>query len=291
MSPVRPAVFAGRFYPSDPLDCAAFLDQNRRTAEHAGIAALIPHAGWIYSGPTAALSIASIASYRPATVVIFGAVHVLNPNDATIYAEGAWSTPLGDLRVDEELGRRLRRRRFITDDPRVHAREHSIEVELPLVRHYLGDVMILPIMVRPGPHAAEIGRTVAREAADLGRRLAFLGSTDLTHYGPAFGFEPAGPGEKGIRWAKEVNDRRFLDAVGTLDAEALVPEAMMRQNACGSGAVAAMIAAALEAGGREYRELEHTSSAEVEVRQGGRPENSVGYHSGVVLAEAGRSGE
>ena len=79
-----------------------------------------------------------------------------------------------------------------------------------------------------------------------------------------------------------MNDRRFIDLVGQLDADAVVPEASEHRNACGSGAVAATIAAAVEVGTVEYCELIHTSSAEVEAacdRRAG--ENSVGYHAGI----------
>lgn len=284
MTLIREPAVAGRFYPSDPGECRRAVESMRRGDPIPGtIAAIVPHAGWFYSGRTAALSIAAISQPPPETVVIFGAVHVFDPNLASLFPGGMWRTPLGELRVDEELARRVARHRPISVDPASHAREHSIEVELPLIRAYLGDVRILPIMVRPDPRASEIGRIVASEAAELGRRVCYLASTDLTHYGPNFGFEPAGPGEAGIRWAKEVNDRRLIRTVASLDAEAVVPEAAAHQNACGAGAVAATIAAARELSSVTFRELEHTTSAEVERRLGDRPRNSVGYHAGVLV--------
>ena len=146
--------------------------------------------------------------------------------------------------------------------------------------------MILPIMVRPGPWAEEVGRVCAVAAGELGRRTAFVASTDLTHYGPSFGFEPHGRGERGIRWAKDVNDRRFISLVGELDAEAVVPEATTNRNACGSGAVAATIAAARTAGLDEYSELGHTCSADCDSGERGGSFDSVGYHAGVFRATA-----
>jgi hypothetical protein len=87
-----------------------------------------------------------------------------------------------------------------------------------------------------------------------------------------------------VRWAKEVNDRRFVDLIKALDAEAVVPEAATNHNACGAGAVAAVIAAAREFGAGGYTELEHRTSAEREAGEGGRPVNSVGYEAGVFTA-------
>lgn len=284
MSLVRKAVVAGRFYPADPDECCKLLEAIHRPADVGpAIAVVMPHAGWVYSGPTAMLGAQAVAATRPQTVVVFGAVHVPDPNRASLFGSGAWRTPLGELRIDEALAKRVEQRcEHVTHDPAAHAYEHSIEVELPLLQHLMGsEFLILPVMVRPGPWAEDVGRVVAREAADLGRDVVFVASTDLTHYGPAFGFEPAGRGEPGIRWAKEVNDRRFIRRVADLDAGGVVPEAMEHLNACGSGAVAATIAAAQEFGAQRYRELEHTTSADVEKARGARPINSVGYEAGV----------
>ena len=283
MSGSRQPAVAGRFYPGDRDECLRSLDELVRPTDvsKAPVGAVAPHAGWVFSGRTAALSVAAVALSRPETVVIFGAVHRIDPNHASLYARGSWETPLGLLRVDEDLGARIARCRDITVDPGAHRDEHSIEVQLPLIQRILGDVRILPIGVRPGPLACEIGRICASEAGELGRAVAFLGSTDLTHYGPAFGFEPQGRGEAGIRWAKDVNDRRFIDLVTALDAEAVVPEAAENRNACGAGAVAATIAAVQEFGANTYVELEHTTSAELEMREGGHPVNSVGYEAGI----------
>lgn len=282
MSTPRPAVFAGRFYPADEGECTWMLDGFFKGIQTTlALGAVLPHAGWVYSGSTAALSIAAIAAFKPETVVIFGAVHVLDRNEASLFPAGSWDTPLGPLSVDEELARRVTHCRHITSDAGPHLQEHSIEVELPLVRRLLPDAAILPLMVRPGPQAEEIGRVCALEAADLGRKVAFLASTDLTHYGPAFGFEPHGRGQSGIRWAKEVNDRRFINLVAEMNAEALVPEAAENRNACGAGATAAMVAAVAELGGRAYHELRHTCSADCEPGEGSHAVNSVGYEAGV----------
>ncbi|MFQ5805094.1 MAG: AmmeMemoRadiSam system protein B [Phycisphaerae bacterium] len=279
----RQATFAGRFYPAAQQQCDRMLDEMYRPVEleRRPLGAVVPHAGWIYSGPTAALALAGVAHARPQTVVIFGAVHVFDANEASLYPNGSWETPLGPLPVDQDLATRVARCRQITIDPDAHQNEHSIEVQLPLIRRILGNVSILPISVRPGRLAAEIGRACAVEIAASDRRVVFLASTDLTHYGPAFGFEPHGRGEAGVRWAKEVNDRRFVDLISALDAEAVVPEAAANHNACGAGAVAAAISAARESGADGYLELEHTTSAERELAEGGRPVNSVGYEAGV----------
>jgi len=288
MSTTRHPAVAGRFYPADEDGCMRMLDRMASTLEVEGlpVGGVFPHAGWIYSGPTAYRALAAIAPAGAETIVLFGAVHVLDANDASLYPAGQWETPLGTLEVDEELADGLAAQEHVSSDASAHQNEHSIEVQLPLIQHALGDVRILPIMVRPGPHAVEIGAACASAAAALGRKTVFLGSTDLTHYGPAFGFETHGRGQEGFRWAKEVNDRRLIDLITALDAKRIVPEAMQNRNACGAGAIAATIGAVREVGANRYIELEHTTSVERE--PGGMPSslNSVGYEAGVFTRQA-----
>ncbi|MCK4343015.1 MAG: AmmeMemoRadiSam system protein B [Phycisphaerae bacterium] len=284
MTTNRRAAFAGQFYPGHADSCARLADELLRDASSpVGPGAIVPHAGWIYSGPTAALSIAAIAAGKPETVVIFGATHGPDLNPASVFPSGSWQTPLGSLIIDDKLAQRFTLAKQIQSSPESHRHEHSIEVQLPLLMHLLPDVRIVPVGVRPGPEAPEIGRFCASEALDSGRRVAFLGSTDLTHYGPAFGFEPQGRGSAGIRWAKEVNDRRFIDLIQALAAEAVVPEAATNRNACGAGAVAATISAMREYGADKYEELQHTCSAEVKEVDDPNPINSVGYEAGVFI--------
>jgi AmmeMemoRadiSam system protein B len=289
MSADRPATFAGRFYPGQPDMCARMVDDLvRGVAAPGGPGAIVPHAGWVYSGATAALGLAAIAAAKPETVVIFGAVHVPDANPGSVYPGGAWHTPLGPLHVDEELAARFARSRLIVAEPGSHRHEHSIEVQLPLLLRLLPGVRIVPIMVRPSGDAPEVGRWCATEAFAYGRKVAFVGSTDLTHYGPAFGFESHGRGQVGIRWAKEVNDRRIIKLIQDLDAGGVLEEAEINRNACGAGAIAATIAAMRELGATRYEELRHTCSAEVDFGVGGEPEsaNSVGYEAGVFLTAA-----
>jgi AmmeMemoRadiSam system protein B len=134
----------------------------------------------------------------------------------------------------------------------------------------------------PSKAAPEVGRVVARAAAELGRRVVFLGSTDLTHYGPRYSFAPQGVGPAGLQWAKEVNDRRILELVTALRMDEVVPEAAEHRNACGPGAIAATLAAAQAAGATTGYVLRHTNSNETLCGRYGEMDDAVGY-AGVVL--------
>ena len=283
--PLRLPIAAGRFYPSDAPECVALLSEMQAGLEPVpAVGAIAPHAGWIYSGRTAMRSIVSLAAKSPETVIVFGAVHVLTHADASLFSEGTWQTPLGLAAVDSDLGGLIRRIDHVQDDPEAHRFEHSIEVLLPMIQHVLPEARIVPLMVKPVRRAEQIGRDCARAAKESGRRVAFLASTDLTHYGPAFGIEPVGRGAAGVKWAKEVNDRRLIKLIAVGRALEVLAEAEQSRSACGAGAVAALLGAMGELGAVEFRELEHTSSAEVEwAAGGGAAVNSVGYLAGVFL--------
>ncbi|HVR74544.1 MAG TPA: AmmeMemoRadiSam system protein B, partial [Planctomycetota bacterium] len=154
-------------------------------------------------------------------------------------------------------------------------------VEAPLIHEIFPGVPIVPIMVPPWASPAEVGRRVARavDGSEAGDVVA-VASTDLTHYGERFGFEPAGTGPAAHDWMKG-NDRRMLDLACRLEAERIPAEAERHRNACGPGALAAAAAFARELGSHGGSVLERTDSHEVEGT--GEPfKQAVGY-AGIVF--------
>ncbi|MBN1490861.1 MAG: AmmeMemoRadiSam system protein B [Phycisphaerae bacterium] len=283
---IREAARAGSFYPAEPDACREELLRCLPDPASLGelpariVGGIVPHAGWIYSGAVAARTFAAIAARRrPETVVVFGAVHRAMRADAAVFARGAWASPLGEIAIDERLAERLLGAcSFVRDEPYAHESEHSIEVQVPFIQHFFPQAKCLPVSVMPGPRASEIGLAAAGVVRDSGVDAVFIGSTDLTHYGPSYGSVSHGIGTEGLRWAREENDRRMLDLILARDADAIVAEAKAHHNACGSGAVAACIVAANELGATRARLLEHTTSAEVGARFGmGGGADAVGY--------------
>jgi hypothetical protein len=201
-----------------------------------------------------------------------------------MFGSGRWETPLGPVEVDARLAERiLGHTNLITDDPYAHESEHSIEVQVPFVKHLFPDARILPIMVPASDRAHEVGQAVARTLASYNYNAAVVGTTDLTHYGPSYGLVAHGVGPNGNAWAKVVNDQRFIDLVCRLRVTELVPEAVTHKNACSSGAAAATLGAALDLAAREALLLEHTTSGEILTRSTGQtPHDSVGY-AGVIF--------
>lgn len=281
----RPTYRAGLFYPGDPHACTTLLDTCLAEAVCEGdppadpVAAIVPHAGWVYSGRVAAGALVALAGRGPATelVVLFGAVHVPGVRRATLSPAEEWATPLGACRVDREaaatiqaaLGERL------DEAERAHAGEHSLEVQVPFLARLFPHAAILPVAVPPDPDAAGVGRDIARALAPRADAVVFVGSTDLSHYGARFGFLDHGTGAPALRWVREENDARMLKLIEELRADDVVAESWERHNACGAGAIAATLAAARERGRARAVRLGYTTSADVTGEP--EPDAFVGY--------------
>jgi AmmeMemoRadiSam system protein B len=201
-----------------------------------------------------------------------------------VYDQGAWQTPLGEVPVDGELAVALLKAvPALRADRGAHAREHSIEVQLPLMQVLSPGVRILPINVSPSKQADRIGREIGEALKGDFATVSAVGSTDLTHYGPSYGFTPAGLGAAGLEWAAE-NDERVLRAIEQMEADAVIEEAATHHNACGGGAIAATISACSALGATRGVRLEYTTSAEVmKAVYSSRADDCVGYAS-VIFA-------
>lgn len=274
---IREPAVAGTFYPRDQAQCLTQLQACLdRAALHAPtddplagveriIGGIVPHAGWVCSGAVAARVYTALAARpHPATVIVFGAVHVMHGKTASVFPSGAWETPLGLVTVDARLVERICGQTGLLESvPHAHDTEHSIEVQLPFIRHLLPDAAIVPIMVPPTDKAVSLGAAVGRTCKSYHVEAVFIGSTDLTHYGPGYGCAPNGVGPAGLEWARNVNDRRMIDLILALRDADVVAEAGSNENACGAGAIAATIAASKAYGATRATLLEHTTSFEV----------------------------
>ena len=305
---VRQPAVAGKFYPADPAQCQHLArhlvyGNERGEVDAPGgaaraaplppgrplLGAIVPHAGWIASGAVAGESLRALAAtWRepPQVVVVFGAVHTpVDLSFAALDSHARWAVPGAEPAVAREVGERLAGASslFAVDD-RLHAREHAVEVELPLVGAVWPGASVLPVEVPLVDDAEQIGREAAAQvrAAGLASRAVFLASSDLTHYGPSYGFAPAGVGPQGLAWAKD-NDRRLLDEVGAFAVGRVVPEVRSRANACGGGAIAAMLSACRELGATGATVLRHVNSFETLAPVAPqRPVDAVGYAAVVV---------
>jgi MEMO1 family protein len=194
---IRPPAVAGTFYPKDGADLAREIEacftsdrgpgelpSRQRSEERRIRAAVVPHAGYRFSGPIAAMAFAAIARERPPEHVLILGVDHHGATRAPALSGEEWATPLGPVGNDGPLLRALSTPPLRRDDA-AHAREHSIEVELPFLQYVLPDPTFVGLMVPFGSYAelAEVGQAV--RVAIEGRDVLVIASTDFSHYIPA----------------------------------------------------------------------------------------------------------
>jgi hypothetical protein len=179
-------------------------------------------------------------------------------------AGGSWDTPFGPLAVDEELAECLRGEfRFQLEEGSWSLPDNTRELQLPLLAFAFPGVRILPIAPAPTEEGILIGRRCAEKALALKRRVLVVGSTDLTHYGPSYGFTPRGRGVEAERWVREVQDPRVIRRMEEMDPEGILQEGLSHRNACCPGAAAAAVACMKALGARISRVLDYATSSDV----------------------------
>src|SRR5215472_2467406 len=147
------------------------------------LGAIVPHAGYVYSGPVAGAVYSRIAV--PSAAVILCPNHTGRGAPAALDPSDSWTTPLGDVAVDQRLARRLRELApSLENDAQAHRREHSLEVQLPFLQVLRADVRLVPICLgaRDLALCREVGEALARIRAEEEEPPLLLASSDMNHY-------------------------------------------------------------------------------------------------------------
>jgi AmmeMemoRadiSam system protein B len=283
----RKPIVAGQFYPARRDACVEEIKECLEAATPSEplpdtiVAGIVPHAGWMFSGSPAAMVFSAIKQQHEKvhTFVIFGAAHGYYGQSPAVYEAGSWITPLGEVAIDEELADSILDSTIAIKDSMAHRTEHSIEVQVPFIQYLFEDALILPILVPPTEQAVGLGTVIGKILSENeNKKIVCIGSTDLTHYGPRYGFTPMGSGAKAIQWASDVNDREFIDLALKLEPQKMLASAAENYNACGGGAAAATVAVAKKLGRTKGVLLAHTNSNEVMLQKMGTTStDSVGY--------------
>jgi AmmeMemoRadiSam system protein B len=227
-----------------------FIDEKSGCAR----AVVAPHAGWFFSGKIAVKALSAL-NRNADTVVIVGG-HLPADYPALFAEEDAVCTPLGDMPIDDEL-RALVKNEFVKAGIECapdNYTDNTVETLLPAARRLFPGSRLLWLRLGADLRAYATGSMIADAAAALDRTVVIIGSTDLTHYGPDYGFCPKGLGKEAVNWVKTVNDKRFIEAVISGDSEAVITRAVKEHSACSPGGVLcamAFSAAALPRGGAE----------------------------------------
>ena len=178
------------FYPGHPATLAREVDEMLSTAEHGQVtpgplpkAVIVPHAGYVYSGPVAASAYARLKPGRGviSRVVLLGPVHRVPVRGLALPGVDCFRTPLGTLSLDAEAVTKIRRLRQVVESSAAHAMEHSLEVQLPFLQEVLGNFTLVPLAV--GDASPEEVAEVL-EALWGGTETLIVVSSDLSHYLP-----------------------------------------------------------------------------------------------------------
>ncbi len=265
----RPAV-AGQFYPGDPaqLDEAvrAYLAAADASSRRPAILAMAPHAGYVYSGPVAGLTL-GLADLGD-TILMLGPNHTGLGKPLAVWPDGRWQFPGGALSVDAELATLLMEREpRLTTDTLAHVREHSLEVMLPFLAALDPATRIVPVCVaQPGRDTLlDIGRTIGRALREQSKRVGILVSSDMNH------FRAQGVTQKldaaALAPALDLDPARFYDTVRDEDI-----------SMCGVLPMTIGLAAAIEMGATKAELTAHATSGDAS----GDYDRVVGY-AGVIV--------
>lgn len=215
---IRPPAVAGSFYPADEQRLVAAVDGYLRDAKAAApkpLAALVvPHAGYVYSGPIAASAYKLLRdlSPKPTRIALFGPSHYVGFHGLALPEADASRTPLGDVAMDVAAVEVAVKLPSVIRSDQVHAREHSLEVQLPFLQRVLPGVPVVPFAV---------GRAKPQEVAAVMEAMRalpgtlILVSTDLSHF-------------------LSSEEARQVDELTAAAVTKLQPEEICSEQACGS---------------------------------------------------------
>jgi len=253
---VRPPVVSGLFYPSSNRELTKQIEGfvDKKAVKYSALGCVLPHAGYVYSGAVAAETVSRIDLSQKDKIIILGPNHTGNGPEMSIMTEGFWQTPLGEIEIDSALAKKiLKRSKFLRADSLAHEREHSIEVELPILQHFKESFDIVPICIMSGDAAmlTEAAGAIAGVVKESGKERSFLivASSDMTHY------EPLADAQK--------KDKEAIDAILQLDPEKLLERVRLLDiSMCGYAPVFMMLKIAKALGAKKAELVKYQTSAQ-----------------------------
>lgn len=276
MTNMRKCKLAGSWYPADEATLREKVDQYISDAdldapEGRGLGVLSPHAGYAYSGPVMGYSFAYLreqaSKYDISTIIVLAFSHSGDGGGkVSVWAEGAWNTPLGDIAVDEELAEQIvAQSPMIEFDRQTHENEHSLEILLPFLQVAMenSDYKIVPISFSR-QSMEEVNELVAALANVMHGRndLFIVSSTDMSHYHTY---------SEATRM-----DRSAIEMITTGDLDGMVNGLAKREiELCGWGTVATLMKLAHNFGAKDVTLLEYANSGDTS----GDTSRVVGYGS------------
>ncbi|MBA4454061.1 MAG: MEMO1 family protein [Nitrosopumilaceae archaeon] len=270
---IRTPAVAGMFYPGEKNKLTELIQdcfthpfgpgENSEKKQGKIFGVICPHAGYVYSGPIACNSIKSISSESPELFIIVGPNHWGIGRSVATMKDCKWETPLGSVEVDSESAEEISKlSQFIESDYFSHTREHSLEVQIPILQQTFSNFKILPISLinQSKEIAHDVGLAMSKIAKK--KNTMIIGSSDFTHYEPN-------------DFAHE-QDTALIEPILEMDVEKFYDVLQKRKvTACGYGAIASTMIACKELGATKGELLRYATSGDVT----GDTSSVVGYGS------------
>ncbi len=226
---------------------------------HGGI---VPHAGWYFSGRAAAKVISTLASSTHVDRVVLYGGHLQGASEPVVYTEDWWETPLGPQPMDAHIAAGLVSAHKGVAASRMF-NDNTVEIQLPLIRRFFPNIPLIAMHAPSSMTAKTLAVAVEESLAAKGLTAVYIGSADLTHYGPNYGFVPKGTGHAAVQWVKEDNDRSLIDQALAMDADGLLADAPVKHNTCSAGPIAAVITSVAKLGVTQGKLLDYYTSYDV----------------------------
>lgn len=250
---IRRPVVAGMFYPFGRDSLERTLSKLFEGVKKGDFACVVsPHAGYEYSGKTAAHAISSL---RPArSFVILGPNHNMMGSEFSVAGANEWETPTGRIGVDLGLAKEIKKCSVIREDELAHVHEHSIEVQLPFLQHRFKSFAFVPISIANLDYADEFLRrceTLGKHIAKTikGKKIDVIASSDFSHYLPAKLAKEKD--QKAIEKIQKLDPKGFFRTLEEIDA-----------SVCGYGPIAVLMYTARELGLKRAEVINQTNSGE-----------------------------
>jgi AmmeMemoRadiSam system protein B len=277
----RKRILPRGWYPFDGKDCEREIESYLEgwsppaSLQMEGLGGIVPHAGWYFSGKLAVRVFYSLKSKRKVDMIVLYGGHLGPESIPQIITEETWETPLGDIEIHTDFVNKLVKR-VNTRKESPSSGDNTVEIQLAMLKYFFPEAKLLALRSPLSRIAQELGEAVADIARTEGISIGAIGSTDLTHYGPNYGFLAKGVGPKAVEWVKEENDKGFIDRALRMDIEGLLKHAQENDSACSAGAAASAIATCKALGAKKGTLLDYYTSYDI------MPDDSFVGYAGIL---------
>ncbi len=268
------------WYPHDKISCESEIKQyleeyNLDLPDHQWHGGIVPHAGWYYSGKLACQVIQKLSMGKNIDIVIIFGGHLRKGDNVIYYDFDQFETPLGNIYRENEVFNIILDRIKEFSSPE-YTIDNTVEIQLPFIKYFMPETPIIAFRSPPSSLAKRLGCIIAEEMKNRNMNGVFIGSTDLTHYGPNYGFTSHGMSDEALQWVKYENDKLIIDYFLSMDEDSAINHALKESSACSVGGAIACMEASRVMGSSKGHLVDYYTSYDVR-----KDDSFVGY-AGVI---------